>query len=158
MVGKFGVGKRVDSGKLSRESDDRESCSREKDVAPPSYPTPPDSNHSIRQYLIMPRILQNFHLEWANCWSFFQRMRSPSKIRWSSWWTPVRRSPLWVELFDLRSVSVRLKISITQPPVISKPGPDTIKVFQCRFTLDFTTLKCFTRNFLIKFLAYQNPA
>ena len=34
MVGKFEVGKKVDLGKLSRESDGRESCSREKDVAP----------------------------------------------------------------------------------------------------------------------------
>ena len=34
LVGKFEVGKKVDLGKLSRESDGRESCSREKDVAP----------------------------------------------------------------------------------------------------------------------------
>ena len=34
MVGKSEVGKTVDSGKLSRESDGLETCSREKDVAP----------------------------------------------------------------------------------------------------------------------------
>ena len=34
IVGKFEVGKTVHSGKLSRESDGLESCSREKDVAP----------------------------------------------------------------------------------------------------------------------------
>ena len=36
MVGKFEVWKLVESGKLSRESDGLESCSREKDVAPAS--------------------------------------------------------------------------------------------------------------------------
>ena len=34
MVGKNEVGKTVDLGKLSRESDGLETCSREKDVAP----------------------------------------------------------------------------------------------------------------------------
>ena len=34
MVGKFEVGKTVDSGKLSQEIDGRESCSREKDMVP----------------------------------------------------------------------------------------------------------------------------
>ena len=33
MVGKFEVGKTVDSGKLSRENNGLETCSREKDVA-----------------------------------------------------------------------------------------------------------------------------
>ena len=39
MVGKFEVGKKVDLGKLSRESDGLESCSREKDVAPQELET-----------------------------------------------------------------------------------------------------------------------
>ena len=34
MVGKFEIGKTVHSGKLSRERDGLERCSREKDVAP----------------------------------------------------------------------------------------------------------------------------
>ena len=37
MVGKIEVGKIIHSGKLSREDDGLETCSREKDVAPDCY-------------------------------------------------------------------------------------------------------------------------
>ena len=40
-------------------------------------------------------------------------------------------------------------------PLIHRPGPDHTKVFQRRFTLDFTTLKFLTGNFLIKFRKIQ---